>query len=127
MSLDAANFPRVSVVGIGSVKSGLAENQGSRKREREREDRRFAAAGPQISQLEQKGDPTLGTQTAQPAPASTSGASAPALTPGPYHSRTKWPGADSPSVTASQPGGQQDKAEVGETLLTERAEIEHAS
>lgn len=56
------NFPRVFVVGTGRIKSGLAENQGSRERERERENRRSAVAGAQISQLKQKGDAALGTQ-----------------------------------------------------------------
>ena len=58
------NFPGVFVAGTGRIKSGLAEKQGSRERDRERENRRSAAAGAQISQLKQKGDPALGTQIA---------------------------------------------------------------
>ena len=78
-----------------------------------------------ISQLEQKGDPALGTRTTQPAPASTSGASSRLL--GLITATLTGLGPTAPSVTARQPGGQQDKAEVGETLLAERAEAEHAS
>ena len=58
------NLPGVFVVGTGRIKSGLAENQGSRERERERENIRSAVAGAQISHLKQKGDPALGTQIA---------------------------------------------------------------
>lgn len=83
-------------------------------------------AGAQISHLKQKGDPALGTQIASASSCLHFQFSAPALDSLGLITRAL-SGLELESTFCHQTarGQKQDKVEVGETLLTRRAESEH--